>query len=476
MTTKIPTEILIKIFNNVQSLRSEDLYSFLLVNRNWCNITIPLLWKLPLDQECCTDDEKLRKKALCIRTYISSIFDYPSFIHKFRTDNLVHFISIYSQQIIGSNNNKNESRILFREICKLIINRCSYLEYFKLAKVARNFSANFDDYGDSIVSILKLPGALKVFKKLKTFISVANDDQFRPLYELLVLICHNLLNMDLEINSYSSYQEQLLTKLISGQKRLENLSIIDNSYTDCHLLFWAIISQKETLKSLRLKKLYYYRCMEKSPPIMQFTSLQELYIEDCYGLNNSDCLSLASSFTQLSSFHYFDSNWCPQEFIIKIFETANSNLRNIYLELYPEITFDSFSAILNYCTKITKLTLPNLRPEQVIAIFNNNFNELRRFSFGIEKGLDANKLLCQMAKNVPESLETIEIQTKMNYDPWIISASSLRNLFEGWCYKGEGNKKIIVKRTRLRQFKLSDEHFKVIEKYGVQLDIIDMEK
>ncbi|CAG8580552.1 4252_t:CDS:1, partial [Diversispora eburnea] len=72
MATKIPTEILIKILNNVQSFGStKDLYSSLLVNRNWCKITIPILWELPLGQECHADDKELRKKALCIRTYIS---------------------------------------------------------------------------------------------------------------------------------------------------------------------------------------------------------------------------------------------------------------------------------------------------------------------------------------------------------------------------------------------------------------------
>ena len=69
MATKISTELLIMILNNVQS--TQDLHSSLLVNRIWCKVTIPILWELPLGQECFTDIKKLRKKALCIRTYIS---------------------------------------------------------------------------------------------------------------------------------------------------------------------------------------------------------------------------------------------------------------------------------------------------------------------------------------------------------------------------------------------------------------------
>ena len=175
MATKILTEVLIMILNNVQSTR--DLYSSLLVNRIWCRATIPILWELTLGQECCMDDEKLRKKALCIRTYISSMdnqartlliqngfelsssspqatFDYPSFTHKFIINNLVYFVSTYSQQIIDpdqNNNNKNKnkiiitpkSRILFREICKLIINLCTFLDYFKLGVLVNYFKFYF---------------------------------------------------------------------------------------------------------------------------------------------------------------------------------------------------------------------------------------------------------------------------------------------------------------------------------------------
>src|SRR6185295_679899 len=105
MATKISTEILIKILNN-NACSTQDLYSSLLVNRFWCKVTMPLLWKLPFGEECCMDNKKLKKRALCIRTYISCMdaqartfltqngfdlsssppqvtFDYPSFTHNF---------------------------------------------------------------------------------------------------------------------------------------------------------------------------------------------------------------------------------------------------------------------------------------------------------------------------------------------------------------------------------------------------------
>ncbi|CAG8452147.1 8168_t:CDS:2 [Diversispora eburnea] len=450
MATKISIELLIMILNNVQS--TQDLYSTLLVNRLWCKVTIPILWELPFGQDC-KDNLNLRKKALCIRTYISP------------------------QQINFPYHDDNNSRVLFREICTLIVNRSSSLDYFKLARVPVHYSRIFNNYVDLIGSILNLPGAPKVFKKLEIFASMIRDDddqRINPLYESLAIICNNILNMDLKINSYSYSRLQLIAKLISAQKRLENLSIVDNcslGHDEYGSILWAIISQKETLKSLRLKDMAFYYFKRKSSPIGQFSSLQELYIEDCCGLDEPDSLFFASSFTQLNIFHLrLNFKMCSQEFIIKILETANTNLRNICLDLDSTIPFDTFSTILNYCTKINELALPNLSLEQVIAIFNNNFNELRRFSFNYREGFDANKLLCQMAKNVPESLETIEIKID------IFSAYSLRKFFEGWCCKGGGgNKKIIVKRKKQAR-PLSGEHFKVIEEYGVQFDIEEYSK
>ncbi|CAG8458227.1 8690_t:CDS:1 [Diversispora eburnea] len=495
MATKIPTEILIKILNN-NAKSSHDLYSSLLVNRFWCKVTIPILWKLPLGQKYhqvgqpwkLKWSEKVWKKALCIRTYISCMdtqartlltqngfdlslsppqatFDYPSFTHKFRFYNLANFI-YYSRKIIGSDNAIIKSRLLFREICKLIINRSTFLNSFKI-QIVREYHCQEILNSDLISSIMKLPGVPKVFKKLETFISATRRHELTtPVYESFALICDNILNMNLTFYSYS--QVQLLEKLISVQKRLENLSIINHSRRDNNFnfnsLLWAIISQKETLKSLRLKSVNFYHFKGKSSPI----GLQELHIESCSRLYKLDCLILASSFTQLSSFRLrnrFQHSYgvYHQEFIIKILETANKNLKNICLELNGKILTDNIlSVILNYCTKVTKLNLPRLNLEQVIAIFNNNFNELRSFSFIYGKESDANKLLCQIAESVPESLETIEIKMGM------FSADSLRKFFEGWCRKGGENKKMVVQRSVI-----SDEHWKVIEEYRVQFDMLN---
>ncbi|CAG8606169.1 4626_t:CDS:2, partial [Diversispora eburnea] len=322
MANKVPTEILIKILNNLQSSSksTRDLYSSLLVNRIWCKVTIPILWELPFGQNCSTktdtDYKKLNKKALCIRTYIS-----------YQDNN--------NSKDVDKEFVTTVSRILFHEICKLIINRCTFLDYFKLATVPLHSPFYYFNYKDLICSILELPGAPKVFKKLESFTSKirSDDNLIGSLYESLTLICDNILNMNLYFKSIP--QDQLI-KLISVQKRLENLSINgDYRLLTNSLFFEAIISKKETLKNLRLKKLNFSYFREKLSLNGQFILLQKLYIKNCYELQESDCLILASSFTQLSSFYYFHPRGYssyPREFIIEILKTANTNLRNIFLD------------------------------------------------------------------------------------------------------------------------------------------------
>ncbi|KAF0541891.1 f-box domain-containing protein [Gigaspora margarita] len=47
---KLPNECFVEIFNNFQNMHDyKNLYSCLLVNRQWCRTIIPILWKRPLD-------------------------------------------------------------------------------------------------------------------------------------------------------------------------------------------------------------------------------------------------------------------------------------------------------------------------------------------------------------------------------------------------------------------------------------------
>src|ERR1044072_3206809 len=72
MTKKIlPTEILQKIF--CSQLEITSLYNCLLVNRLWCKIVVPLLWKNPFSH---FDKNKVQRwiyKSSLINTYVACL-------------------------------------------------------------------------------------------------------------------------------------------------------------------------------------------------------------------------------------------------------------------------------------------------------------------------------------------------------------------------------------------------------------------
>ncbi|CAG8607108.1 10778_t:CDS:2, partial [Diversispora eburnea] len=119
----------------------------------------------------------------------------------------------------------------------------------------------------------------------------------KPILNNVIDLIGSILDLPSTPKVFKKLEMPSLTKFINVQKRLENLSIC-SSYLNCDSLSWAIISQKEALKSLRLISANFYQ-FKRLKPLRQFASLQELYIHGCSGFYQSDWLFLASSFTQL---------------------------------------------------------------------------------------------------------------------------------------------------------------------------------
>src|SRR3954462_12990160 len=47
MASKLPVDILSIIFEDIEQENDESLYSCILVNKEWCQIAVPFLWKNP---------------------------------------------------------------------------------------------------------------------------------------------------------------------------------------------------------------------------------------------------------------------------------------------------------------------------------------------------------------------------------------------------------------------------------------------
>ncbi|CAG8497258.1 42963_t:CDS:2 [Gigaspora margarita] len=120
------TDVIIRIFENVNI---RDLFSILLVNREWCRLAIPLYWRAPFSYTKTRSKRAikiyrlfLKKKPQSItKQNLPTLFDYPLFLKELNYANLLE----YDRTIVN-----------VREILKLLIDRGINLNTFVMDNTA----------------------------------------------------------------------------------------------------------------------------------------------------------------------------------------------------------------------------------------------------------------------------------------------------------------------------------------------------
>src|SRR5581483_5779374 len=145
--TKLNVDCLNLIFNELQKDRS-SLYSCLLVNREWCNITVPILWK---EHSWYSKGESKRKVYNMILSCLSTtskqllsdndinlssitplksslLFNYISFCNFPRSKIVEKIVGMVlkekSVNIKGNFISDNKRNLLEQEIYKLFVSQC----------------------------------------------------------------------------------------------------------------------------------------------------------------------------------------------------------------------------------------------------------------------------------------------------------------------------------------------------------------
>ncbi|RIA95898.1 hypothetical protein C1645_872419 [Glomus cerebriforme] len=173
METNLPNECLLEIF---KYLDRKSLYSVLLVNRTWCRISVPILWRNPFKEYQITNSTNFEpfKMILPLISYLDketkislkidetmttyyipkkSTFNYASFIKEMDCINMYHQsitclkklrqIQECPSSLISMNNNNNNNNNLYYEM---------------IQKSEKNF--NYNDIKHEIESILNIKSIL----------------------------------------------------------------------------------------------------------------------------------------------------------------------------------------------------------------------------------------------------------------------------------------------------------------------------
>ncbi|CAG8649313.1 13110_t:CDS:2, partial [Ambispora gerdemannii] len=301
----LPSDILDEIFQHLAALGNpfdqhspeiyNNLYTCILVNKQWCNIAIPHLWRHPftsvrshvqykilkiylslLDK---SKQEKIKNELGFKFSYLSTpTFNYASFLRHLDYAELIsairsfHFISmedeIFEENIIF---------MIFDLIRELFVTSGSRLISLRvtlcdsLECLAGFYDPNFRNWISGIHNLYV----------------VGLNEETCPSLQILAKDCKYLRNLSIsawhfETNNKSQILEDYIVDFLNSQRNLKNLSIFSCSGIT-QLIMQALKSCSSSLEHLSLENLDFDRCT-KWDNFNTFNNLNKLTILDCFNL------------------------------------------------------------------------------------------------------------------------------------------------------------------------------------------------
>ncbi|GBC10273.1 hypothetical protein RclHR1_00950010 [Rhizophagus clarus] len=468
--SQIPTDCLNDIFEYLEDDKS-TLYSCLLVNRLWCEISVRILWRNINNYNnraystlisCLSNESKeilsMNNIIILIPTTKFPTFNYPSFCKvlsirhvQCEIKNLLKNQQPISPQIF------NNINIVVQEICKMFINQISSLKRLDLRQYTIMQIPIFTSYPEAKDCLRNLS---ELFCDLDTSSEI--------LYQLS-RICHNI--SLLRINSYNlNFTLDGLVNLISVQKNLKHFIMTqDHGVKNISPL---ITKLPNTLIKLSL---YEYNYVSLSF-IAKFSNLQELELSLVCDENFIDFEKLSYvSFPQLKILRFQHSR-PNNELLIRFLENNGKNLNELYISFENSGYNDnSLNLVISkFCTNLRKFS----------GGFKNNELELILKSCKYLKSIEifcGDKLLSEkeaLSEVVKYSHENIsEIILRLHYcctQPEELLPKELESLIAGLAnyVPQRALSLVIVTNDHCKEsFDKNEKNMKVVKKY-IELGVI----
>ncbi|GBC08391.1 hypothetical protein RclHR1_08080005 [Rhizophagus clarus] len=441
----------------------DSLYSCILVNRLWCRITVPILWKNPLAFNNISHDKfyvtiinmlsSSSKKLLFINKIVlpspttsrRPLFNYLSFLSQILPD-LINGIIV---MLIKDEIMDFQKRLLEREIYGLLINNCKNIIGF---------------HWQTTLPLFEFSGSFTCFSNLN-FLTI--DLRFINSVSLsgMAQICQNIEDLNLW---YCDGDISGLPKLIDAQRNLNSLFIyFKDVQKQCTQLSSAIKRKAAKLTKLIIKP----SIASISPKFL--SSLKNLkYLE----LNNDNdyefynegkemqewkkCLSTVT----FPDLQYLKIAYLPYYIDYKLIEKSYGSLLEIdicrrYEYQNSVYNCELIKAIAKYCQRIKKLTIdaePDNSNEIGDMLLNCSKLETIDLSAKNDEQIICDKLLEIMINFSPKNLDKFSFN---GY--WIFSVGGLQSFFENWRNKFSIEFNIYLGDDSW----ITDEHEIIIEKY-----------
>ncbi|GES89983.1 hypothetical protein GLOIN_2v1783316 [Rhizophagus clarus] len=389
-------DILYLIFEQLQD-DTKTLYSCLRVNKTWCEVIVPILWKNPwkslkkkneilllnviISHLSNVSRNKIGEHEILSNFYQKPSFNYISYCKHLNLDEI--------QRIINENINKKS---ILLEILNLFINENTRFTHLYMCK-------NF------VHQIHLNHGAELCFSEIE-FLSCStgiNDSVLTKLIESCNSIKELKLIIELENNNHG------IIKLIEAQRKLFNIDIIRHTYANesfCKILENSLIKHASTIQN----------CKITSQPLTNFLSsfvnLKELDLGSTTLTDTSwNCLeNLSLPFLQI-----LKSSSIPIGDLTRLIKNTNGELIEIKIDYtrHDEIgNKNLIQTIYQKCPNIRILTVLirncNILELEILLISCQYLNRLYILISNLQDPMfDWDKLFEILTKSSPTSLYKI---------------------------------------------------------------------
>ncbi|CAB5165745.1 unnamed protein product [Rhizophagus irregularis] len=194
---------IMKYLNDISTL-----HSCVLVNRIWCRMAIPLLWEDPFSfydysiidylLNNLSEEDKIKLKEYEINSKIlplNTLFNYPSFIKKLNTKDMIYCIKKWvatsstlkndKQNLILRSNFLNSIRLIYKSLFKILIENQVKLHTFKIKIITGGF------FNSIIELILQNPNFIYNIKNFMICISYRSINNLKNIETFLSLLSLN---------------------------------------------------------------------------------------------------------------------------------------------------------------------------------------------------------------------------------------------------------------------------------------------
>ncbi|CAG8651286.1 1513_t:CDS:1, partial [Scutellospora calospora] len=399
----LSTEILQEI---VKNLRQNDMLSCLLVNREWCKNTVPILWQDPqlLRNKC-------NKYRLLARTYLlcltweekkvlrnngvpippaprrrSPTFDYPFFLRKIRIGFIgrLAFEWLYRKRSVKQ---KDVILHLNKALQELLFSRAQRIEHICLDSEWHFAGRQFQSWQN-----------LKVLEVCASAYSSYNPNSF--LQTIVNSSCKNIKIINSDVDQKHKDCDILLIQLIKNQRSLEEIKL--GSY-------FQIPQSISTLKCLKFNNVD-FSAFNGEFARNSLDTIELLEIRFCR-LKTEHFLNNVLKMNNLRQFTFSDhklNDPLIHNFFIKLLKTIN-NLKYLCIsfEYKDQQAYDLVEAIAPLCLQLEYLKLPSFDMKEILP-FMKSFDQLKYLRIDLDIRLNTT-LFLQIAKELPSRLQHLII-------------------------------------------------------------------